>query len=341
MKRAAHFEPRSVRFRREREAGWEELDRLVEIALRRGLRAVPDDDVPRLVVLYRSVLSSLAVARRTALDRALVLYLDALAARAYLVVYALRRPARTELADFVRIYFPKAVRRLAPEVAVALGLFLLGVALACALYASDPEWFYAFVSSELASGRTPTASTAELRRALYHGAPGLTTFASFLFTHNAKIGMLAFAVGIAAGVPTALLLFSNGLVMGAFLALYADRGLLVPVLGWLLPHGIPEIGAVVLCGAAGLHVGRALVWPGSLAVRDALTLAGRRAALIVGGSVLLFAVAGVIEGVFRQLVTSDAARFALVLFNVAWFVAWITSGWGTERGDSDRRISGP
>jgi uncharacterized membrane protein SpoIIM required for sporulation len=296
---------------------------MVDVVLRRGLKALGPDELRRLPVLYRSALSSLAVARKTALDRALVSYLEGLSSRAYLAVYGSRRASRGALLTFFIDTFPRAVRAIGRELGLATFIFALGLAVAWALVVHDPEWFYAFVSPGMAQGRTPAAETAELRSALYDGGNGLSVFASFLFTHNARIGMMAFAVGFAAGVPSALLLFLNGLTLGAFLSLYADRGLLVPLLGWLLPHGVPEITAMLLCGAAGLSLGRAVVFPGDRRVRDAMKAAGQRAALVVAGAVVLFAVAGLIEGIFRQVVQVDAVRFAVAAFNTIWVVAWL------------------
>ena len=317
---------RSVHFRKEREGQWRELELLVETARKRGLTSLDDADLHHLPVLYRGALSSLSVARRTALDRALIEYLEALAARAYLAVYGSRRPARAALPDFLLRVLPRQVRALAPELSLATALFALGVAVGYVLTGEDPAWFYAFVEPAMASGRTPYASTETLREGLYSGGDGLATFASFLFTHNARIGMLAFALGFAAGVPTALLLFVNGLTLGAFVHVFASRGLLVPLLGWLLPHGVPEIGAVLLCGAAGLSLGRAVVFPGPLRVREALVRAGRRAAQVVAGAVLLLALAGLVEGVFRQTVQDDVLRYTLAAFNALWLTMWLGFG---------------
>jgi uncharacterized membrane protein SpoIIM required for sporulation len=50
-------------------------------------------------------------------------------------------------------------------------------------------------------------------------------FATFLFTHNARIAILAFALGFAFGVPSVLLMVMNGAGLGAFVALFASRGL--------------------------------------------------------------------------------------------------------------------
>jgi uncharacterized membrane protein SpoIIM required for sporulation len=319
---------RSVEFRRRREADWLELGELVDRALKRGLRSLDESELERLPRLYRSAAMSLAVARRTALDRALVVYLEALTARAYLAIYGTQETRRGSLlVSFVRV-FPARVRAMRWELLVSFAITALGTAVSFALVTLDPAWYYAFVDPALAAGRDPSASSAELRSVLYdaQGQEGLSLFASFLFVHNAGIGITAYALGFVAGVPTAILLFQNGLMLGAFLGLYASRGLTVDLLGWLLPHGIPEIGAVILCGAAGMHLARAMVLPGTLTVRRSLAEAGRRTAMVVLGSIVLFAIAGVIEGVFRQLVTDTSVRFGLAALNALWLGAWLLLG---------------
>lgn len=324
---APRTEPRSVRFRAEREAEWAELEGMLERALSGGLRRLSEDELHRLPALYRGAVSSLNVARKTALDRALVSYLESLTGRAYLAVYTSRRPERSPLRRFFLDRFPAAVRSMASELALSAAVLLLGALVAFALVRVDAEWYFAFVDPALAAGRTPGATTEFLRAGLYDTQDsGLSSFASWLFTHNAGIGLLAFALGFAAGVPTALLVFTNGLMLGAFLALYHEHGLLVPFLGWILPHGVPEIAAIVLCGAGGFALGRAVLAPGARSVRDALVDAGRRGAAVIAGAVVLFFVAGFVEGVFRQLVAHDVLRFGLATFNAAWLLAWIALG---------------
>lgn len=325
--------PRSARFRHEREAEWNELDGLVDRVLLRGLSTLGDAELERLPMLYRGVVASLEVARRTTMDRALVAYLDALATRAYLAIYASRRAERGVLLRFFGLTFPRRVRSMRWEVALSTLLLALGTLVSYVLVRLDASWYFAFVSPGLAGDRAPGATREMLRSALYaRESEGLDVFASFLFTHNTGIGLMAFALGFAAGVPTALLVFSNGLMLGAFLALYASHGLLLPLLGWLLPHGVPELLAVVLCGAAGFHVAAALVAPGARTTRDALVRSGRRASTVVTGCILLFAVAGVVEGVFRQVITDDALRAALIAFDVLWLGTWLVLG---GRGLSD------
>jgi uncharacterized membrane protein SpoIIM required for sporulation len=168
-------------------------------------------------------------------------------------------------------------------------------------------------------------------------AKALATFASFLFTNNARIGMLAFALGFLAGLPVFLLLFVNGLTLGAFAALYHGRGLSLDFWGWILPHGITELGAVVLCGGAGLVLAQALVFPGRSTRLRNLAAGGRRAAVVVIGAVMLFFIAGLIEGIFRQTVQSVPVRYAVAAATLAWwtfYFGWV--GRARERLESAR-----
>ncbi len=306
---------RSVEFRREREDTWRELEALITAADKRGLRQLDADQLARLPHLYRATLSSLSVARSISLDRALVEYLENLVGRAYFVVYGTRQHLRRQLADFFGWRLPRTIRQARWHLLAALVITLAGALAAFALTLHDADYYYAF-AGDMAQGRTPASSTAELRAGLYDPqsvSSALATFASFLFSHNARIGILAFALGFVAGLPTLWLLFYNGLVLGAFAALYHARGLGVDLWGWLLPHGVTELSALIFCGAAGLMLGQGLVFPGSRLRLDSLRERGRAAATIVIGAVLMLFLAGLIEGIFRQTVTDIYVRYAVAI----------------------------
>jgi uncharacterized membrane protein SpoIIM required for sporulation len=312
----AEIRLKSYEFRRGRQASWTELDRLVARVEKGGLGALGAGDLARLPVLYRAALSSLSVARAISLDRNVLDYLEALSGRAYACVYSARRRLPEAVADFFAEGLPRALRRFRWPLLLAALALVLGTAAGWALTAADPNRFWSFVSEDMAGGRGPSASTEYLRSVLYHqggAAESLATFASFLFTHNARIGLLAFALGFAAGVPSFLLLFVTGLMLGAFAAVYASRGLGGEFWAWILPHGVPELTAVVLCGGAGLVLAQALVFPGRLERLRSLAIRGREAGTLVVAAVLLFFVAGIIEGVFRQTVHSVPVRYAVAI----------------------------
>ncbi len=318
---------KSVEFRRERESTWNELEARSPCADDKGLRKLGADALARLPHLYRATLSSLSVARSISLDRALVEYLESLVGRAYFVVYGTRQHMRRQLTDFFLWKLPSTIRKANWHILVAFVITVVGVVAAYALTRSDADYYYSFVG-DMAQGRTPASSTTELRDGLYHTesmSGVLATFAADLFSHNARIGILAFALGFVAGLPTLLLLFYNGLVLGAFVALYTSRGLGVDIWGWLLPHGVTELTAVILCGAAGLMLAHGLVFAGSQPRLDSLRERGRIAAIVVVGAVLMLFVAGLIEGIFRQTVTNLTARYIVAATTALGWILYY--GW--------------
>ncbi len=321
------FTLKSAQFRREREQSWRELEGLLERVERSGLPSLTAEELNRLPVLYRSAVSSLSVASAISLDKNLLDYLHALVSRAYICVYGAKRRVGEAVAEFFRSQFPWVVRRYHAFVAVSIALVVLGTLTGYRMTKDDPERYYSFVGG-MAQGRTPTSSKEELRKVLYQGGDGnLPVFATFLFTHNSKVGMLCFALGFAAGVPVIYLLFSTGLMLGAMAALYDSRGLGAEFWAWILPHGVTEIGAICLCGAAGMVIGTSIVFPGRHTRMRNLAVHGREVALLAMGAVVMLFFAGMIEGFFRQMVQDVGVRWTLAAATlVFWSVYFVTVG---------------
>jgi len=323
---------KSSEFRRAREASWRKLEAIVEIAEKRGLGALGLDDLEQMPLLYRSTLSSLSVARAIALDRHLLLYLENLALRAYLLVYGPRIGLIAGLNDFLRRSFPTAVRSAGRHLLIAVICLMIGVAAGFMLVAGDESWFSALVPSALAQVRGAASTRASLLEgeifAPWAGSAAMVTLlANFLFAHNTLIGILTFSLGFAAGVPTLLLLTYQGLILGAFLALHYGRGLIVEFLGWMLIHGVTELGAILLCGAAGLMIAEKMLFPGRYSRIDSLALQGRTAGHIAVGAILMFFLAAILEGGLRQLIASTPWRFAVAgATAVCWLGYFLRAG---------------
>jgi uncharacterized membrane protein SpoIIM required for sporulation len=313
------------RFRAEREADWLRLDRILTVCEKKSVRALGDEDLLALPVLYRGALSSLSVARETSLDLELVTYLEGLCARAYFYVYGVRTSAGKRVAAFFARDWPDAVRSLWKETLAAGALIILGALAGFLLVANDPAWFDTIMPGALAQGRDFDASAEHLRGTLYDSddAGRLTAFATFLFTHNSQVAIGCFALGFAFGVPTSLLLVHNGTMLGAMVALFQSHGLGAELAGWLMIHGTTELLAIVLAGAAGLRIGWSVVFPGERSRLDAAASAGQMAAIAMAGVVLMLLVAGLLEGYGRQLITSDYVRYAIgtgmLLLWIAYF----------------------
>jgi uncharacterized membrane protein SpoIIM required for sporulation len=157
----------------------------------------------------------------------------------------------------------------------------------------------------------------------------LATFATYLFTHNSQIAIFSFALGFAFGVPTILLILYNGLMLGAFFAVFAAKGLAFNLAGWLAIHGTTELFAIAIAGAAGLRIGTAIAFPGRDTRTEAAVRAGRPAAVAMGGTVVMLAVAGLLEGIGRQTIVDDTSRY---LIGAAMLAGWLAYFYMPRRG---------
>lgn len=310
------------RFRAAHEADWERLDQLVSLMEKKSLRALSDDDILALPLLYRTTLSSLAVARDTSLDRGLITYLERLSTRAYFQIYGVQTSVWRQLGHFFARGWPEAVQSLWRETLVCAFLTLASAVVAYLLVRGDPSWFYGIIPEGLASGRDPSASAEALRGTLYDRQETmLATFAAYLFTHNSQIAIFSFALGFAFGVPTILLILYNGLMLGAFFAVFAAKGLAFNLGGWLAIHGTTELFAIAIAGAAGLRIGTAIAFPGRDSRTEAAVRAGRPAAVAMAGTVIMLAVAGLLEGIGRQTIVDDTSRY---LIGATMLAGWLT-----------------
>lgn len=306
---------RSAQFRNKREDAWRDLERLLEKAEKGGLEGLTSAELLRLPRLYRATLSSLSVARSISLDRNMVDYLENLTTRAFIFVYGPKRRLGAVIADFLFDSWPRQVRAALRPALLAFIVMMLGWALGHGLTLQNEDWFYTLIGEDLAGGRTPSASSEKLRETIFQDEEqeglGLSIFASFLFTHNSRVAMLTFALGIALGVPTLLLLFIFGTSIGALSAVFASRDLGADFIGWLMIHGTTELFAIVLAAAAGLKLGAAIAFPKALSRRDALAKAGQEAGIIILGCIVMLFIAGLIEGLGRQLIQSTTIRYAV------------------------------
>jgi uncharacterized membrane protein SpoIIM required for sporulation len=318
----AELQLKSHRFRAEREADWRRLETLLSRVEKGGARKLSRGELVEMPVLYRQALSSLSMARAISLDRGLIGYLESLCTRAYFFVYGTRSRPLERIAGFFAYEWPHAVRGLWRETLASGALMIAGTIGAYILVSRDADWFYGFIPQALASGRDPTATTRFLHDTLYQASnvhQTLSTLAAFLFTHNAQIAIFAFALGFALCLPTAGLMVFNGCMLGAFLALFASRGLALQATGWLMIHGVTELFAVTLAGAAGFSIGWAVAFPGERTRVDAAADAGRRGATVMAGVIVMLFVAGLLEGFARQLIRDDIARLSIAAGSaLAW-----------------------
>ncbi len=278
-----------------REPSWKQLDALLQQVEKRGLRTLSADQVKQLAGLYRSVSADLARAQTRQLGNSLTQQLQQLTLRAYSQVYQKpRHQSWQAIWQFYRWGFPAVVQRTWVYLALSTGIFLLGALIGWWFAWGDPD-FVALVAPESLIRKVQEDGELWMGSILLGKEP---LGAAQIMTNNLSVTFRTFAGGMVAGVGTVLILFFNGLMLGAIATLVTQNNLAGPFWGFVAPHGAWELPAIFLAGAAGLLIGRALLFPGSYRRGDALKVYGLDAAQLMFGVIPLLFMAGIIEGFF-------------------------------------------
>lgn len=325
---------RSDRFRLQREGEWRRLEEILFRLEKGKLRKLSDDDVLDLPALYRMAASSLAVARETSLDAATLAYLESLVQRAWFQVYGPRQGLTAWLRQFLGGNLSRAIQEIWLDICVALFVMVMGTIAGWLLVARDSEWYFSLVPTQFADTRVPGASREVLLDSLKveDSANGMSAFAAQLFTNNAGVSILAFALGFAFGIPSLMLLVHNMAVLGAMLWLYNSEGLIWEFVAWLSVHGTTELFAILLAGAAGMHIGRKMAFPGHKSIMAAAAEGGLRGAQVMIGVVLMLVFAALLEAFPRQLAGTEARAIIGTFMLLFWLVYFFV--YGREKKDA-------
>ena len=265
---------------------------------------LPLDQLRQFHYLYERASADLAKLATFSSEPQTRRYLESLVARAYGEIHETRQKQRrlSLLAWFFHT-LPQTFRRHLNAFWLSLAITLAGVVFGGFAVAFDPEAKSA-VLPEMFSGHLgdPTERVAREERNLKGRSAGqMTSFSAQLMTNNIRVSILALALGMTFGIGTVLVLFYNGVILGLIAVDYAQAGQTTFLLGWLLPHGVIEIPAILIGGQAGLMLAGALIgWEQRIRVSERLRLLARDLVTLIFGVVLMLIWAGIVEAFLSQ-----------------------------------------
>jgi uncharacterized membrane protein SpoIIM required for sporulation len=281
---------------------WEKLESLLTALESRPDRKIDSAEAEQLQDLYAQAAADLNRVMHGALAPDLRQYLERLVARAYGELY-FSPPKRSELwhpRRWLRIFtaFPEAFRRQSRYFAVAVLATVLGCALGGLAVHYDPAAVDVLLPADYL--RNPAQRVFEEQQGQtqqFNSAQTEAAFSGRLIKHNVQVALLAAALGVTFGIGTALLLFENGVLLGAVAVHYTQQGFGLFMTAWLLPHGVFEIPSILIAGQAGFYLARLLLHRSEdRDVRQSM----REWLVLVAGLAMMLVWAGIMEAFFSQ-----------------------------------------
>jgi len=294
-------------FFHERRPKWQRLSTLLDRVDAATLAGLTPAEADELFALYRLASSDLNLIQTRTGNPTLLSFLEQLVGRAYA---NLAPPQRTSFFRswwrIVRHDFPATMRAQARPLALATAAMLTGVLFGFITTLVRPDAAEVFLSPEHLV-QSPRQRVAELESMELEGQTRIdsaskhTLFTTFLFTHNIRVTILCFALGLTFGIGTVGLLFFNGAMLGSLAALYLTDGVFVFFVAWVGPHGSIELPCIVVGGTAGLMLARAQLRRDRGSTLSQIRAARPALVTMLIGTATLLVIAGAIEGGFSQI----------------------------------------
>jgi uncharacterized membrane protein SpoIIM required for sporulation len=281
---------------------WEELDKMLTHVENETVLRLTLEEVQRLHYLYERTGAGLIKISTFAAEPNLVHSLESLLTRAYAELQSGRsRSDKLSLRRWLFYTFPQTFRQHSRFFMAALLLTIFGALFGGAAVAFDPDAKAAIAPFPHLLQNPAERVKEEESRTNPLLASSKSRFSAALITNNTKVSILALALGVTWGIGTLILLFYNGVVLGAVIFDFVRAGQSVFLMGWLLPHGVIEIPAILIAGQAGLLLGQALIgWNSKENINQRLRSVTASLVTLISGAALLLIWAGIVEAFFSQ-----------------------------------------
>ena len=297
---------------------------------RRSVARLGPGELDELIADYQATSAHLSHARTAYGDPGLTARLTRLVAEANGVIYGKRARTLAALGHFFAVTFPGAVWHARRFVLVsALCLLVPAVVTAAWIATSD-------AALDATAPEAVREAYLEEDFEAYYSSDPAAQFATQVTVNNIRVAILAFAAGIALCLGAAYILVLNGANLGVAAGLFVAAGESSKFFGLILPHGLLELTAVIVAGAAGYQMGWAIIAPGDRTRVDALAEEGRRSVVIVLGLFVAFVVAGLVEGFVTGSSLSTLVRVGIGVAVEAAFILYVVvqGRRAAERGET-------
>lgn len=302
---------KEVTFIRRNIEKWKATEKVVEEA-----KCLSPD---QLADAYTDLTADLAFAQTHFPVSRITIYLNNLASALHHEIYRNRREKWTRVITFWTQEVPQTLYNARRELWVSFLIFIASVLIGILSAANDSDFVRLILGNGYVDMTLNNIANGE-PMAVYDGSSEVPMFLGITL-NNILVSFNCFAMGILTSFGTGYMLFSNGVMIGAFQTFFYQHDLLWESALAIWLHGTLEIWAIIVAGAAGLALGNGWLFPGTYSRLESFRRGAKRGLKIIIGTVPIFIIAGFIEAfITRHTELPNALRLSLILTSLAFIL---------------------
>lgn len=253
-------------------------------------------------------------------------YLNELAIYAHQSVYRDQKNSKSQFVQFFTYDVPQAVYSFRRPILYSFLITALAtlIGVVSAHYDTD---FVRLILGNSYVDQTIQNIKAGNPAAIYGSGSEVGSFLAITI-NNIRVAFFAFALGIFLGIGTGYVLFSNGIMLGAFHYMFFKYGVLGTAMSAIWTHGTFEISVIIIAGGCGIAIGNSILFPGTYRRIDSFKKQIRKAAIILVSTIPFFIIAGLLEGFVSRHYQSTAIPLTIIpicLFIILFYFVYYPS----------------
>ncbi|MEO6168559.1 MAG: stage II sporulation protein M [Chitinophagales bacterium] len=278
-------------------------------------------DPDKLSNLFVQITDDLSFSRTFYPNRYVRVYLNNLAQRTFLNIYKNKKEKRGRFLHFWKEELPLLVYQSRREFFLSLGIFLLSFSIGVFSSMHDHDFAALILGDNYVSMTTENIESGDPMK-VYKESNGMDMFLGITF-NNLRVAFMTYAFGILYAAGTIAILLYNGIMVGTFQYFFIERDLFRESFLTIWMHGTLEICCIIIAGAAGLVLGKGLVFPGTYSRLQSLQLSARRSLKIMMGIAPIIVTAAIIESFFTRFTDApDPVRLCVILVSIFFILAY-------------------
>jgi uncharacterized membrane protein SpoIIM required for sporulation len=278
-------------------------------------------DPERITELFIETTDDLSYSRTYYPNRSVRVYLNGISKKVYQTIYSERKKNKKAFSKFWREELPEAMWLNRKTLLLSFFIFVTGISIGIFSGMNYPEFARIILGDSYVEMTEANIEKGD-PMAVYDSSEPVQMFL-VIALNNIRISFAAFILGALFGFGTIYLLLYNGIMVGAFIYFFIERGLLKESFLAIMLHGTTELSMIVLAGCAGLTLARGVLFPGTYTRTQALVLAARGGIKILVAVTILLLYAAFIESfATRHTETPNWIRASIILLTAVIVVGY-------------------
>lgn len=277
---------REAAFVKQNKEKWIAFEKAISV----GSNKNPDD----LANGYIQLTNDLAYAQTYYVESKTLLYLNGLASQAHQKIYKNKKESGNRILDFWGTEFPLFFRQYHKTLGIAFLIFMVASVIGSISALNDASFVRLILGDAYVNETLNNIANGD-PAAIYKGGSEIGSFLGITI-NNVRVAFLAFSFGVITSIGTGYILFSNGIMLGAFITFFYTKGVFFEANKQIWLHGTIEISVIIIAGCAGLIMGNSILFPKTYSRRISFMKGAKDGLKVVVSTIPFFIVAGFIEG---------------------------------------------